>query len=299
MAFIDILITLVLISIMFGVGTSLTTSDFRKLRKYPSSYATGMILQMIILPLIAFVIANLMPLSLEYKVGLFILALCPGGTTSNFVSFLVDANVALSVSLTTVNSFLILFTIPILTDFGLNYFYGGSLESTFELPIWDTSLRVFGIILTPAFLGFVFRKYWSILALKIQDYFKWINLILLALVYSIKFFFGESSGGSGISANDVFTILPWVLVLHFSSMFLSYGISRFFKQSILDATTIGIEVGLQNTTLALLITATLIGNEDMSKPALVTAVFAFFTTVLFSYLNLRYFGQKDSMELMK
>ncbi|HKK88006.1 MAG TPA: bile acid:sodium symporter, partial [Saprospiraceae bacterium] len=270
--FIDVLNTIVLISIMFGVGTSLTVDDFRHLSKHPQAWVIGMILQMLWLPAMAFLIAWLAPLSDAYKVGLFILALCPGGTTSNFVSFLVDANVALSISLTTVNSFLILFTIPFFANLGLEFFLTEEAESSFSLPVGETAAQVFGIILTPALLGFLYRRYQDTNAQKVQQFFKWINLVLLALVYAIKFFFGEQSGGSGISWAEVWQILPYALLLHLLTMFSSYWMAkRKSGLSELDATTIGIEVGLQNTTLALLITSTLIGNEEMSKPALVTA----------------------------
>lgn len=292
--FIDILNTIVLISIMFGVGTSLTIKDFKHLSRHPRAWVIGMVLQMLWLPVIAFLIAWLAPISDAYKVGLFILALCPGGTTSNFVSFLVDANVALSISLTTVNSFLILFTIPFFANLGLEFFLREQAESSFSLPVGETAMQVFGIILTPALLGFLYRRYRDINAQKVQQFFKWINLILLAVVYSVKFFFGEQSGGSGISWSEVWAILPYALMLHLLTMFSSYWIARTRSDlSRLDATTIGIEVGLQNTTLALLITATLIGNDEMSKPALVTAVFAFFTTVTWSYLNLRLGGSEN------
>lgn len=291
--FIDILNTIVLISIMFGVGTSLTVDDFRHLSKHPRAWVVGMVLQMLWLPAIAFLIAWMAPLHDAYKVGLFILALCPGGTTSNFVSFLVDANVALSISLTTVNSFLILFTIPFFANLGLEFFFSEEAESSFSLPIGETAIQVFGIILTPALLGFLYRRYRDVNAQKVQQFFKWINLILLAVVYSVKFFFGEQSGGSGISWDEVWQILPYALLLHLLTMFSSYWIAKWKSDlSKLDATTIGIEVGLQNTTLALLITATLIGNEEMSKPALVTAVFAFFTTIAWSYGNLKLKGNK-------
>jgi BASS family bile acid:Na+ symporter len=122
MEFIDFLIGTVLALIMFGIGSSLKLSDFREIFRHPRGLTLGLTLQMVFLPILFFIIALLSPFSPELKVGLFIIALCPGGTTSNFITYIVGANVALCIALTSLNSFLILLTIPTLTNFSLHYF---------------------------------------------------------------------------------------------------------------------------------------------------------------------------------
>lgn len=286
MDWINFLNTLVIFSIMFGVGSALTKRDFLRLYLHPRALGMGLILQMLFLPSLAFVIALFAPISAEYKVGLFILSLCPGGTASNFISYLVDADVALSVSLTTVNSFLILLTIPFFSQLGLNFFLESS--SDFTLPIGETIQQVFLIILLPAALGYIFRQLRPSLAINTQYYFKWVNLALLAFVYGYKFFAGEDKGGSGINASDILEILPFALLLHMLSMFASRWISMTQKLENKASTTIAIEVGMQNTTLAMLICAGFIGSEEMSKPSLVTGIFAFFTTIAFAYYQLKW-----------
>ena len=113
---------------------------------------------------------------------------------------------------------------------------------------------------------------------------KYFTTFLLALVFAIKIFAGKDQGGSGLEMHDMIIILPVILFIHFSSMFFSFLLSKSIKIEQFRALTIGIEVGLQNTTLALLITSVYLANNEISKPSVVYAMFSFFTTILFGYL---------------
>jgi BASS family bile acid:Na+ symporter len=289
MEFIDFLIGTVLALIMFGIGSSLKLSDFREIFRHPKSLGIGLTLQMVFLPILFFIIALLSPFSPELKVGLFIIALRPGGTTSNFITYIVGANVALCIALTSLNSFLILLTIPTLTNLSLHYFM--EVDQVIQLSAWETIVHVFLIVLLPALLGLMFNRTFPKTSEKLQRPLKYINTLLLAGVFAIKFLADQSSGGSGISGDEIFFLLPLILLAHLIAVFFSYFSARFFRLDNLKATTISIEVGLQNTTLALLITNNILQNNEMTKPALVYALFSFFTTLLFAYLFQRY-GEK-------
>ena len=118
-SYIDYLISLVLAAIMFGLGLSLTFSNFKQIMLRPKAFFVGLGAQMIFLPLVAFLILLFSGLPDVFKVGIMILAVCPGGTTSGFVTYLFKGNVALSISLTVVNSILTLFTIPFVVNLAL------------------------------------------------------------------------------------------------------------------------------------------------------------------------------------
>lgn len=283
MGSIDILISLVLSLIMFGIGSSLEAVDFKTIFRNLKPFATGLMLQMFFLPAFALSIAFFSNLSPEFKTGLFIISICPGGVTSNFISYLVKADVALSISLTTFNSILILFTIPLFSNFALSIFLGGSLAVS-NVSVYNTFLQVLFILLIPVILGVFFNEFFNELSKKIQNLLKIINTLLLALIFGVKFLADDSSGGSGISQDEVALILPYCLLLHIGSMLISYFFSKKISISNHQSATIGIEVGLQNTTLALLVTGVLIGNNEMTKPALVFAIFSFFTTVAFALI---------------
>lgn len=271
--FIDYLLSAVLMLITFAIGSSLHFADFENIFKKSKPLYLGLFLQMVFLPICAFIIAELINLTPEEKVGLIIVSICPGGTTSNFISYLIKADTALAVALTAINSLLILLTIPLLSNWAVAAFMGGHTEVS--LPILNMVWEVAKIIIIPALLGLFFNRFFPNISLKIRLPLKVINTILLGIVFFIKFFGDEQSGGSGISVDEIIRLLPATLLMHLSAMILSYFIAlKNFKLSGVQATTISIEVGLQNTALAILVAGTLIGNTDMTKPALVYAIFS-------------------------
>lgn len=283
---VDFLISLVLALIMFTIGSSLKPGQFWQIAKRPKSVALGLILQMLFLPLIVFALVDVIPMSAEFKVGLMILSFCPGGTTANLVSFLVDVDVALSIYLTSINSFLILISVPTLTYLSLLHFDVPGKE--ISLPIGETILHVILIILLPVIIGMQVRRYFPNLIVKLQKPLKYTSIVLLAAVFSIKFLAPGSQGGSGITLEEIRRLLPITLFIHLLVMFLSYYLAKGFLSDHKACVTIGIEVGLQNTTLALLITSTMLENEQMAKPAMVYALFSFFTTFIYAWVNKKY-----------
>lgn len=287
MAFIDILIPVVLALTMFGVGTSLELSDFKEIIARPRLVALGLGLQMLFLPAVAFVVCLVLPINNAWKLGIIILALCPGGATSNFISYLLELKTALSISLTAINSLLILVTIPVGVNLGAQIFMGTG--ASFSLSAAETALNVLLIVLLPVSLGLLFHRRFRTLSERFKQPVKVTTTLLLATVFAVKFFGGEESGGSEITWGNIAVLAPIMLVFHLITMMLSYwAAQRSLKGSSYDAITIGIEVGLQNTTLALLVSTVMIGDEQMAEPTLVYAIFSFFTTLAFGYLAKRY-----------
>lgn len=284
--FIDVLISIVLALIMFTIGSSLKPGQFVAIAKRPAAVAVGLTLQMLFLPLLAFALVNMTHLPVEFKIGLMILSFCPGGTTANFVNYLVKSDVPLSIYLTSINSFLILGTVPFFTFLTLNYFTGSG--DHIHLPVGSTVIKVLLIILLPVGLGMLLRRKWPKLIVQLQNPFKYTSIFLLAGIFAIKFFAPSTQGGSGIVWEEIRMILPIAFTMHFLSMVLSYYISKGMLSDHEACVTIGVEVGLQNTTLTLLITTTILGSEEMAKPALVYAIFSFFTTFAFALLTKRY-----------
>ncbi|NRB65503.1 MAG: bile acid:sodium symporter, partial [Saprospiraceae bacterium] len=157
----------------------------------------------------------------------------------------------------------------------------------------DTAKDVFLVIILPAIAGLAFNHRYASFSATLQTPLKYINITLLALVFGIKFFADEQSGGSGLTTDEILLIFPYALGIHMLALVFSYFIARRFTLSIPQAITIGIEVGLQNTTLALLVTGSMIGNNDMTKPVLVYAMFSFFTTALFAF-SVRYMNRSHN-----
>jgi BASS family bile acid:Na+ symporter len=293
-SFIDIFISIVLAAIMFGLGLSLKVENFRNILKFPRAFFVGLGSQMIVLPLIAFVLLLFSDLPPAYKVGIMILAACPGGTTSGFVTYLLKGNVALSISLTAINSVLTIFTIPVIVNIALKYYM--KQEAELNLPLLHSIIQIFLVTLLPATLGVIFRSMKPEIAEKIQKSLKYILILLLALVYSIKFFAGERFGGTGITIAEVWMIIPLTFIFNVVCFVFSIFIGNVTRLTMRDAFTIAIEVSLHNTTLALLIGGTLLQNQEMVKPALIYSMFSFWSALLFGLVTIWLFKDQFKSE---
>lgn len=280
---------------MFGVGLSLTFADVRRVFQKPRGFFTALSAQMLGLPVIAFLIAMLAPIPDEIKVGFIILAASPGGATSGFLTFLWRGNVALSLSLTSVNSLLTLFSIPVVVNIGLRVFLGKS--SDLHLPFWDTVGHIFFITIIPATLGIWIRRRFPVTAEKISKPSKYIMLTLLAVVFAIKLFAGEKHGGSGLTTADFIQITPIALIQNASCLFFGYFAMKWMGLPHTSRITAAMESGVQNTTLAFLIASTMLGNQEMVKPALVYSMYSFWTACIFAYTANRLAGSKGGMNL--
>ncbi|MDX9904873.1 MAG: hypothetical protein RB288_12440 [Bacteroidales bacterium] len=286
LTYIDILVSAVLATIMFGVGLSINFNDLRQIYRSPKAFVLGLISQMILLPLIVFLIVGFTDLPPVIKVGFIILSACPGGTTSGFVTVLFRGNVALSVSLISVNSLITLVTIPLLVNIALTVFTGR--HSPFELPLFQTFLQIFFVTLLPAFSGVLLRFYREKIADRIQKPVRTAMIILFAGVYTLIAFADESKGGSGITAADLWSILPYAVIINLAGFAAGMAMGLFGRTGIRTSWTIGIEVALQNTTLALLVAGTLIQSNEMIKPALVYALFSFWTALIYGIAVKKY-----------
>jgi bile acid:Na+ symporter, BASS family len=275
----DILLTLVLAFIMFGVGLSITIQDLRSLLRAPRFLFGGLFAQMILLPILAMAIVFFSPLSPALKVGFIILASCPGGTTSGFVTYLFKGNVTLSVSLTTVNSLFTIFTIPLLVNAALWIFLGTT--TTIRLPVIESIINIFMVTILPAGTGILVRHLFPVTAEKIRKPIKVTMIVLFAIVFLIFFLADEKQGGSGITLREALQITPFALAMNVSGFISGMLIGFLIGKSISTSFTIGIEASLHNTTLAFLVAGTLLQSHELAKPALIYAMFSFWTALLY------------------
>ncbi len=285
MEVINILLSATIFLIMISIGSSIELSQLRDIFKRPKKLVLGLILQIILFPLFAFLIANLSNLPVEYKIGLIILAACPGGTLSNFISYLVKADTPLSVGLTSTNSLVILITIPIYISLAFATFLGEAVSMV--PPVLNILGTVSFLVIVPVLLGSYLRHLRPKETTKSQKLLKIISSILLAVFFIIKFLGTEQMGGIGITKEMVLSILPWALALNIGGLFFGWGISRSFRLSNRASTTMGIEVGLQNTVLALVVTDVILLQPVLGHPALIYALFSFWTTLLFGIIMLK------------
>ena len=271
---------LALILIMTGVGLSLNFTDFKRVILKPKAFIVGALCQTLLLPVIAIIVIAITGLTEELAIGLFILALCPGGTTSNLYSLLAKADVGLSVSLTTIVGFITPFTIPFLANWAIGYY--GSEQAQFYLPIVSTWLKLIVITVIPVLIGMAIRTKWLAFSQRAETYVNKLSATVLALVIlSILFDLGEEAIDYTIQAG------PAALILNITTMVLGYWAGKLLVQNKRQARTICLEVGLQNGTLALLITTGILQSSSMSIAPSIYSLLMFLTASLFTLIVLR------------
>jgi BASS family bile acid:Na+ symporter len=219
---------------------------------------------------------------LPFKAGLIILAACPGGTTSGMITYLFNGNVALSISFTCINSILALFTIPFVVNLSLSYYFGNS--TTIHLSYIETIIQIFSVTIIPALAGVLINKYFPRFSSKVQKPLKYILISALAVVFLILFFAGKEKGGTGITKDELFNILPYALLLNLACLAWGFSLGLITRLGIKNSYTISIEASVHNTILAFLVAETLLNNSELVKPALVYAMFSFWTAVIYSII---------------
>jgi len=234
--------------IMFGMGMTLTLADFRRVILLPKAAALGLLNQLILLPAIAFAVALVFPLTPELAMGVMILAVCPGGPTSNLLSYLCRADVALSITLTAVSSLVTVVTIPILINFSLTYFMG--VDGPAHLSVWNSVFKILLITLLPTGLGMALNRWRPALCQRALGAVNGASLVLFILVLAgailsqkdeLAGFFRQA----GLAA----------LVLNGATMAVGFFSGKIFGIDLRQRLTIAIESGLQNGTLAIAVAA--------------------------------------------
>jgi bile acid:Na+ symporter, BASS family len=268
--FTAVLLPLALAIVMLGMGLSLVPEDFRRITRYPKAVAVGTVCQILLLPLIGALIALVVPMQPAIAVGLIVLAVCPGGPSSNLITYLARGDVALSVTLTAVSSIISVFTIPLLTNLALQYFMGKS--AAIALPIGSTMLQIFLITLLPTAIGMAIRHQFPDTARRLEKQMGRLAAGLLALII-VLLLVREGSKLPGFLVQ----VGIGVVLLNLLAMLAGFLAGKLFRLPLAQQICIAIEVGIQNGTLAITITAGLLNNPDMAVPAAVYSLLMYVT----------------------
>jgi BASS family bile acid:Na+ symporter len=206
----------------------------------------------------------------EIAVGLIVLAVCPGGPSSNLMTYLAKGDVALSVTLTAVSSIVTVFTIPLFTNLALQYFLGENTE--IALPIGTTTLQIFLITLLPTAIGMAIRYQFPGTARRLEKQMSRLAAGLLALVI-VLLLVKEGSKLPGFLVQ----VGVGVLLLNLMATLAGFFAGKVFRLPLAQQICIAIEVGIQNGTLAIAITAGLLKNPDMAVPAAIYSLLMYIT----------------------
>ncbi|MDJ0659587.1 MAG: bile acid:sodium symporter family protein [Crocosphaera sp.] len=272
-----VFLPLALFIIMMGMGLGLKVADFKRILIEPKGVLFGLIAQLIILPMVGFLLAGIFSLSPELAVGVVILSACPGGATSNIISYLVRGNVALSITLTAIGSLITIVTIPLIINLGMQTFM--TTETALQLPFLPTIIKIAVIILLPISLGMLINYYQPKLAAKIEKFVKWFSLFFLGLIiFGILYQERANFLSSFLQVGGV------TLSLNLVTMFLGYTLATLAKLDEKSTKTITVEVGIQNGTLAITIASVLLNSPTMAIPAGIYSLLMFVTSAGFAVL---------------
>jgi len=257
---IELVLPIALASIMFGMGMTLTPGDFVRVVREPKAVVLALFGQLIALPLLAFLLASQLDLSAPMRIGLVLIAACPGGATSNLICHLARGNVALSISLTAVSSLVTLISIPLIVGIALQLF--AATEGSIKMPIGRTILTLVGIVGIPVALGMLTRRYAPAFAGRSERPFSILNLtFMLALIIGIVASEWDTLPGA-LAEVGLAVILLNILAAGFG-----YSLGRIGQLPHGDVATLSIEVGIQNSTLAILLALTVLGDPVLAIPA--------------------------------
>ncbi|TMI63517.1 MAG: bile acid:sodium symporter family protein [Bacteroidetes bacterium] len=277
-ALLTILLQTALGIIMFGLGLSLSVTDFSRVLVYRKSVLLGLVCQMLFLPAVCFGIAIIFNLTPEIAVGLVLISASPGGVTSNFFTLLAKGDVVLSITLTAVASLLCILTLPIIVNLSMQYF----MEESRYIPLrFSEVLQIFAIILFPVAIGMFLLKKNNSLATKLQKPVKIFSIVFLVVIILMQVIKERENIGSFWRQTGMA-----VLCFNVISIIAGFIIPRLIKIPIQQSIAISMGACIRNGALAITIalSPSLLNNSTMSIPAALDSLIMYFTATLFVYI---------------
>lgn len=272
----DIFLPLALAFIMFSLGIGLSTKDFTRVAKQPKDFFIGLICQIFLLPIVAFIIIKLWPLSPELAVGVMIIAVAPGGVTSNILTSFAKGDVALSISLTAIISLLSVLTVPLILITSLELLKFEDL--IMDVSIFSISMSMFLIVVIPTIIGMLFRNFLNNFTQKIESTVRKISIVLFIIVLLGAILAEKDNVVSYFADAGLVTLL-----LNVTMMILAFYIAQIFGSGSSQKKCISIECGLQNGTLAIFVGTSLFGGGSFIIPAATYSLIMFITSLIFVF----------------
>jgi len=276
---------LILAFIMFSLGVGLSLENFKRVFKQPKDFFVGALSQVVLFPIVALILALVFPIPIELKVGLMLLAAAPGGVTTNIISKFADGDVALSISLTAVISLFCFITIPLIFSFTYPIITGQNLP--FDYSISSIIIQIFLITTVPVIFGMIFKTIFPNFFLKTEKFFVNLSFILF-LFFLFMAIYQELDNIIGyFAASGLIT-----LVLNIIVVIVAFFLCGFFNIEKPQKKTILIETGLQNGTLAIVVTGLIFTDPVYLVPTATYALIMY--AIIFAYIiGLKLFNKNN------
>ncbi len=252
---------------MIGIGAVLNFSEFIPILKKPHTVFLGIFAQFLIMPSLAFVIGNLLDLSLPLKLGLVLAGCVPGAMASNVIAYLAKTDVAYSIAITSTATLLAPVLTPVLT-----YLYA---HTIIDVPFLKMFILIIKIVILPLFMGFLLRRFFREKIDRISYIFPAFSTVFIALICAVVV---AANRESLLKVSLVVFIA--VFILNLSGLVLGYFAGALYRFDERRRRTLAIEVGMQNAGLGALLALTLFTDET----AIVPAIFATWCVITASIL---------------
>ena len=259
--------------IMFGLGLGLTISDFTRVVKNPRDFFVGFICQVILLPIIAFLLIQIISLPIEIAMGVMIIAAAPGGVTSNILTKFADGDVALSVSLTAIVSLLSVLIVPLIIFNSANFL---GVEITKEISMLNIAMKMFFVVTVPVIFGMIVRSFMTDFIVSKTLIIQRLSVILFLVVFISIWIEEWDRIVSFITRAGLIAF-----ILNMTMIFVGYYVAKFFTSGVAQRKCISLECGLQNGTLAVVVATQLFNDIVYMVPTAAYALVMFTTSIFF------------------
>ena len=269
---------IILALIMLGLGLGLKLEDFGRVLKKPKDFIVGFISQLLILPIVAYILILIFRAPPEIAIGVMIIAAAPGGVTSNIMTKFADGDVALSISLTAVISLLSIITVPLIIFTSADFL--GIREMSQNISMTGIALKMFLVVTVPVILGMIIRKVAENFIASKVGIFNKLNIVLFVIFFFAAFYEEKENLISFIMQAGLIT-----LILNVSMMVIAYHIAKAFTSGVKQMRCIALECGLQNGTLAIFVSTQIFGTDIVyAIPTAAYALIMYITGFIFIFI---------------
>ena len=263
--------------IMLGLGLGLSTRDFLRVINNPKDFTVGIICQLILLPIVAYILLLILRLPVELALGLMIIAAAPGGVTSNVLTKFANGDVALSISLTAVGSLISIFSVPFIVFSSAKLL--GVTDLSSDITMTGIALKMALVVTVPVILGMIIRRFAENFISSNINILNRITGILFIVVFAAIWIEERENiisylGQAGLA----------VLILNVVMMILAFYIAKGFATGIPQRKCISLECGLQNGTLAVFVATQIFNDVAYMVPTAAYALIMYITGFIFIYI---------------
>ena len=259
--------------IMFGLGLGLTVADFKRVITIPRDFIVGFLGQVIILPIIAFILIHIISMPPEIALGVMVIAAAPGGVTSNILTKFANGDVALSVTLTAVVSLISVITVPLIVYNSASFL---GFEITKEISMINIAVKMFFVVTVPVIFGMIVRSLMTDFIVSKTLFIQRLSVILFLVVFISIWVEEWDRIVSFITRAGLVAF-----ILNITMIFIGYYMAKFLASGLEQRKCISLECGLQNGTLAVFVATQLFDDIVFMVPTAAYALIMFVTSIIF------------------